>query len=430
MNKLAATTRDLTRLQQPLSSSLSALGTQQWLLSNILPNWETVHVNDHKLMIDALSIAQNNISLALSCVQAQLWMQSVAASIIREGEEGTFPTEFRKIIWDSATDFEKDFQSWWKLVNFTYDPSTNMATAFVLTIQNASVYSVFPVIALGLNHDGAVLYPSEHREWARQVGKKWQTVNLEACIVREQQGFICEGNAIRAQDICLDTEQNVCHFEVCFNKSLETVLVYIGYGCVCLRTICDSVFVEGVEIGVKNHSNLCVCNFTKIEGCDFSYIAPVTSHYLLQTNYTLIHKLFPTPIGMNLTLVKQLLLHRDLNNILNKIREDGQRTLVTVYHNVEKIHRVLERVKKDAEHKWWDTLFGWSPTATGVLNKLCHPIIVLLILVLIGFVLSAILYIMNWKMMKQMKRLVLVMDAHNLVNSSFAMDVPKVIDTE
>ncbi|XP_053789840.1 uncharacterized protein LOC128783219 [Vidua chalybeata] len=328
-------------------------------------------------------------------------MQSVAASIIREGEEGTFPTEIRKIVWDSATDFERDFQSWWNLVNFTYDPNTNTATAFVLTKGNASVHLIFPIIALGLNHDGATFYPSEHREWARQINDKWQTVNLESCTIREQLGFICEGNAIIAQDICLDTEQNSCHFDIHPNETSETVLVHTGNGCACFRTTCDTVFIESTVVDTKNHSNFCACNFTKIAGCDFSFVAPVTSHELLESNLTLIHKLLPTPIGMNLTLVKQLLLHQDLIEILGKIKENGQKTLVTVHHDVQEIHRVVERVKSDAVHRWWDTLFGWSLTATGVLNKLCHPIVVLLILVMIGFVLSVILLIVNWRMMKR-----------------------------
>ncbi|KAK4828079.1 hypothetical protein QYF61_023139 [Mycteria americana] len=29
---------------------------------------------------------------------------------------------------------------------------------------------------------------------------------------------------------------------------------------------------------------------------------------------------------------------------------------------------------KDGEHHWWETLFGWSPTATGILNLMLHPI--------------------------------------------------------
>ncbi|XP_074703747.1 uncharacterized protein LOC141933198 [Strix aluco] len=408
MNKLTTSISDLTNIQRPLRSSLLALGANQWLLSNILPKGEKVNIKDHELITDALSVLQNNLSLTLSCIQAQIWMQSIAASIIREGEEGILPTEIRRIIWDSATNFEKKLQSWWNLVNFTYDPITNTATTFILTIYNATIYQIYPIIALGLNHNGTILYPSEHRVWARKVNEKWQTVNLESYIVREQQGFICEGNAIEAQNICLDTEQNICHFEVHPNENPKTVLIYIGEGCVCLRTVCEFLTVDKIIIETKNYSNLCVCNFTKVIGCDFSYLAPVTSYQLLQSNYTLIHNLQPTPIGMNLTLVKQLLQHKDLVRILEKVRENGQKTLITVHHNVEEIHRVLERAKKNAEHNWWDTLFGWSPTATGILNKLCHPIVVLLILILISLTLSIILYVITWRMMQRVTYLMSV----------------------
>lgn len=34
-------------------------------------------------------------------------MQSVVAAIIREGEEGTLPTEIRKVVWDNAPNYEK-----------------------------------------------------------------------------------------------------------------------------------------------------------------------------------------------------------------------------------------------------------------------------------------------------------------------------------
>ena len=312
--------------------------------------------------------------------------------------------------------------------DFTYDPITNTATTFVLTIYNATLYPIYPAIALGLNHNGAILYPFEHRAWARKVDEKWQTVNLESCIVREQQGFICEGNAIEAQDVCLDTEQNICHFEIHPNENPETVLIYIGKGCVCLRTVCDFLSVDKVIVETKNYSNFCVCNFIEIIGCDFSYSAPVTSYQLLQSNYTLIHELLPTPIGMNLTLVKQLLQHKDLIEILEKIGENGQKTLITVHHNVKEIHRILERVQKDAEHRWWDTLFGWSPTATGILNKLCHPIVVLLILVLISLVLSAVLYVITWRMMNRLTRLMFVLNTHNMFDVSSNVDIPKTID--
>jgi len=120
MSRITATTDDLRKLEQPIKLSLLALGANQWLLSDVLPHWEQIEENDHQLIVNALGKAQGNTSLALSCIQAQLWIQSVAAAIIREGEGGTLPTEIRKLIWDNASEFEKEFQAWWQLVNFTH----------------------------------------------------------------------------------------------------------------------------------------------------------------------------------------------------------------------------------------------------------------------------------------------------------------------
>ena len=183
-NKISSATSNLYKLGHPLQSSLSALGTNQWLLSDILPQWERINEKDHQLIVNALDAAQNNVSLALNCIQAQLWIQSTVAAIVREGEGGTLPTEIQKVIWDNATKFEREFQSWWCLVNFTYDPTDSKATAFILTICNASVYTIYPIIVLGLNHNGTVLYPMEHGVWAQQKGDKWQTVDVDTCCVR------------------------------------------------------------------------------------------------------------------------------------------------------------------------------------------------------------------------------------------------------
>lgn len=99
-------------------------------------------------------------------------MQSVAAAVIREGGEGIFSAEICKIIWDNASDMERELQSWWGLVNFLYDPVMNVVTAFVLTIHNASVSLIHPIVTLGLNHERTVLYLSEHRMWARKIEGK------------------------------------------------------------------------------------------------------------------------------------------------------------------------------------------------------------------------------------------------------------------
>ena len=108
------------------------------------------------------------------------------------------------------------------------------------------------------------------------------------------------------------------------------------------------------------------------------YSAPVTSRQLLPSNYTLYQDLLPTPIGMNLTLVRKLPQHDDLCQLLKRAQNNGQRNPITIRHDAERIYHVLERVKKGREHHWWKTPLGWSPTATGALNLMLHPVVVLL----------------------------------------------------
>lgn len=131
MKKLTVIRSNMVKLQQPLQSSLLALGTSQRKLSKILPEWENTKERDREVIMNALSTASENISLCLGCIQAQLWMQSVAASIIREGEEGIFPAKICKIVRDNASNLERELQPWWILVNFTSNPVTSMATAFI-----------------------------------------------------------------------------------------------------------------------------------------------------------------------------------------------------------------------------------------------------------------------------------------------------------
>ena len=122
-----------------------------------------------------------------------LWVQSMTAAFVREGKQGLLPLEIRKVICENATEFEKNFQSWWKLLNFTYNPFNNIATAFVLTISEATVYDIYPIVALGIFLNGTLVHPLEHENWARPSRNRWLTVNVETCITREHQGYIFTG---------------------------------------------------------------------------------------------------------------------------------------------------------------------------------------------------------------------------------------------
>lgn len=251
------------------------------------------------------------------------------------------------------------------------------------------------------HHRATVLALLEHRVWAQQNGNKWQTVDVDACVVQEQQGFICESNTLKVQDICLDTEQIICHFEIHPDETPETVLKYIGNGCICMRTLCESIFIDNTTVETNNHSNICMYNFTEIMGCDFKCSAPVTTYQLLQSNYTSYHDLLPTPIGMDFTLMTKLLQHDDLSWLLKQIQNNRKKTLTTVHHDAEEIHHTLERAKKDGEHHWWDTLLGWSLTATGTLNRMLHTIVILLIFVILCLSLNIVLYVRVWRITRQ-----------------------------
>lgn len=71
-NKISLATSNLCKIKRPLQPSLSPLGTNQWLLSATLPQWEKMNERDLQLIGNALGAGQNNVSLALSCIQAQL----------------------------------------------------------------------------------------------------------------------------------------------------------------------------------------------------------------------------------------------------------------------------------------------------------------------------------------------------------------------
>lgn len=159
-----------------------------------------------------------------------------------------------------------------------------------------------------------------------------------------------------------------------------------------MRTLCDSICIDNTTVDIHSHSNICICNFIKITGCDFNYSAPATTHKLLQSNYTLCQHILPTPIGMNLTLVRKLLQHDKLCQLLKWVQNNGQRTLTTIHHDADEIHCILERVKKDGGKL---PLYG-QQQQLKLCNLMLHPIVVLLIFVVLCLLLTLCLYIKLW----------------------------------
>lgn len=90
-------------------------------------------------------------------------------------------------------------------------------------------------------------------------------------------------------------QNSVGHFEIHPDEAHGPVLLYTGKLCAYRRTLCGFIFVYNLIVDTDDYSNVCVCNFTKINGWDFNYSAPVTLYQLWQYNYMLIQDLLPTP---------------------------------------------------------------------------------------------------------------------------------------
>ena len=145
---------------------------------------------------------------------------------------------------------------------------------------------------------------------------------------RGKQRFICESNTTKAQDICLDTEQNVCHLEIHPDETPETVLAYVGNGCICVRTLYNSTFIDNTTAGqIITQMFLFVLLPKSWDATNYS--APVTTYQWLQSSYTSYQDILLTPTGMNLTLVRKLLQHDDPSQLLTRIQNNKEPWLLS-----------------------------------------------------------------------------------------------------
>lgn len=130
----------------------------------------------------------------------------------------------------------------------------------------------------------------------------------------------------------------------------------------------------------------------------FNYYLPEAVLQNLHVNFS------PTSVGMDIILVKKLLEHPGLHKLLQQLKRKSQKTLISVRHNMEKAHHVVEQMKRDGANHWWENLLGWSPTATGFFNLRLHPAVVILALAGIGFVLVTAVYVRVWYLIQQSRK--------------------------
>uniref|UniRef100_A0A8C5IUW4 Uncharacterized protein n=1 Tax=Junco hyemalis TaxID=40217 RepID=A0A8C5IUW4_JUNHY len=394
VNKLSTVTTNLGKLKIPLSSSMLTLAETQSLVVKLLTMVANHTAEDFVKLADYTGELSKDIALAIQCSQAQQWVQSVAAGIMREGTSGILPQEIRETILkdNHTTQFEKDHQAWWQLVNFTYEPQQEHIEAYVLTISAAEERVIFPILTLGTIHQDVIVRPIDHNVWASYdyTKKRWQSISTEACIPRghamfAKTGYVCENAVVEAEDLCLDAENSVCTFEMLPHNRTQSQVYYIGNGCACVRTACDNVTIDSCQ-EETNDTNFYVCNFTKIVGCDFHYTVPITTQQLINADYNLYQEIPKLQIGVDVKVLKAMLAHPKVKQLVQKVNQTTKRIVWQVEHNSEKIKDVLTEVEQVGQHHWWDIFTGYSPTATQVFNYLVHPMLIVIgVLLLLTF---------------------------------------------
>lgn len=116
-----------------------------------------------------------------------------------------------------------------------------------------------------------------------------------------------------------------------------------------------------------------------------------TNCYNLTAHHIKIYCLPHTEI--NLTLLKKLLRHDGLCQLLEHAWNNGQKALI--HWDTEKI--CLRMSEEEWNQCWWDTLFMWSPTVTKPLNQMLHPITTLLISIALYLLLNTVLCVRVWR---------------------------------
>lgn len=152
--------------------------------------------------------------------------------------------------------------------------------------------------------------------------------------------------------------------------------------------------MDDTDVEIPKHSHTWRWDFTKITGWDFNCPSPVPSFQLLQSHATP-HQDSGNPLKWISHWWRTCCNVTTWISCWSKFKLRDTR-LVTVYHDAERTHHVLERVKKDREHQCWETLFRWSQTPTGTLKPMLHLTLILLLSATVGLLLKVLLYIRTW----------------------------------
>ena len=171
---------------------------------------------------------------------------------------------------------------------------------------------------------------------------------------RYQKGYA----VIENEDLCLGIKKAMHAFEMFPHIKAQPQVFYVGNGCTCVTTSSGNKSIDNCH-EMANGTKFCMCNFTRIVGCDFDYVVPVTTRQLLGTDYTLYHDIPKLQIGMNISLFKAMLRHPNIERLVPEINRTAQHMLRQEKRDSENIKSIFSRCRT-----------SWR---TSLVGHLCRP---------------------------------------------------------
>lgn len=178
-----------------------------------------------------------------------------------------------------------------------------------------------------------------------------------------------------------------------------SLVVSVNMSCVCIRTHCNKITVNSLyNVSIKAGHNVCLCNVYSVKGCDITWVQPQVKVVDIHTHYQLYNKIAPVQLGVNVSLLQQLVTHPILKTHLEALQKEGRKVDLAVHHSTEKIEQILERVKMTATHNWWSKFLYPGLSAIPVWQHIINPVTILLIIQLITICVIVKLYFMFRKL--------------------------------
>lgn len=233
------------------------------------------------------------------------------------------------------------------------------------------------ISTLGLNLNNSVLLPKELSKWVHEKDDTYRSVSLQSCMEEKGLGYACDSGVLETSHVGLNSKEGKCNYKLQPYGFNSSALVLVDSTCTCIRSWCEEFLVNyHYKIPHNPYVNFCLCSVFSVIGCDINFTRHEIPMQTVYAYYILYNHIEPIHLGVDITALRQLMLHPDLKEHLRQLRKESKEVMVTVHHASSKIQRRIQ--SNTASPHWLESLFGGSVDFDQVWHILLHPAIVVL----------------------------------------------------